>query len=123
MIMITAMIQPFRLEHVRRELLANDIAGLTACECAGHGRQPRIVPSRRGGPDLKDVLPKVEIMVAVPSHRRDDAIAAIVRGARLGNIGDGKIFVSRLDKVVSIRTGFENDDALAGPYRMADAAE
>jgi len=123
MIMITAMIQPFRLEHVREALLSANLVGLTVCDCVGHGRQPKWVPSLKGGPDLADILPKVKIEIAVPSHSRDAAIDAIVRGARVGNIGDGKIFVSRLEKVLSIRTGLENEDALERPDWIAEAAE
>jgi nitrogen regulatory protein PII len=108
MFMITAIIQPFRLEHVRAALISEGLSGMTVHDCVGHGRQPKLVPSLKGGPDLPDIMPKVKIQVAVPSERRDAAIDAIIRGARLGNIGDGKIFVSPLERVMSIRTGLED---------------
>ena len=118
MLMITALIQPFRLDHVRSELLSADLVGLTISYCFGHGRQPQFVPSLTGGPDVPDILPKVKIEIAVPSDKRDEAIAAIIRGTRLG-----KIFVSQLDRVISVRTGFENEDALQSSDWPAEAAE
>jgi nitrogen regulatory protein P-II 2 len=123
MFMITALIQPSRLNHVRRELLSADLAGLTVSDCFGYGRQPRFVPSPHGGTDIPDILPNVKIEIAVPSDRRDEAIDAIMRGARLGNIDDGKIFVSQLEKVVSVRTGLENEVALQSSNWSAEAAE
>ena len=108
MFMITAIIQPFRLEHVRASLISAGLSGMTVHDCVGHGRQPKLVPSRMGGPDIADVLPKLKIQIAVSSKRRDEAIDAIIRGARLDNIGDGKIFVSPLERVISIRTGLED---------------
>ena len=123
MIMITAIIQPFRLEHVRQELISADLVGLTVCECVGHGRQPKFVPSLTGCSDTALLLAKTKIEIAVPSSARETAIGAIVRGARLGSIGDGKIFVSQLDKVISIRTGFEEDDMTHAPVKTSEAAE
>jgi nitrogen regulatory protein P-II 1 len=123
MIMITALIQPSRLDHVRRQLMSADLAGLTISDCFGYGRQPRFVPSPHGDPDIPDILPNVKIEIAVPSDRRDEAIDAIMRGARLGTIDNGKIFVSQLEKVVSVRTGLENEGALQLPNLPAEAAE
>jgi nitrogen regulatory protein P-II 2 len=123
MLMITALIQPFRLEHVRKELLSADLVGLTIGECVGHGKNGRFVPSRIGGPDIPDILPKVKIEIAVPPEMRQEAIDAIVRGARLGNIGDGKIFVSQLDSVTSIRTGLPDDGEYPLRRWPAEAAE
>lgn len=123
MIMITAIIQPFRLEHVRHELISAGLPGLTVCECYGHGRQPKFVPSLTGCSDTAVLLPKMKIEIAVPSWARETAIGAIVRGAKLGKIGDGKIFVSRLDKVINIRTGDQDDDPVHLPARSPEAAE
>jgi nitrogen regulatory protein P-II 1 len=123
MLMITALIQPFRLDHVRSELVSADLIGLTISHCYGNGREPKFVPSLTGGPDVPDILPKVKIEIAIPSDKRDEAIAAIIRGARLGKIGDGKIFVSPLDRVISVRTGSENEDALQSLHWPAEAAE
>ena len=98
MFMIVAVIQPFRLEQVRSELLTAGVVGLTVCECVGHGRQPKIVSSLHGGPDIAELVPKVRIDLAVSANNLEIAIDAIVRGARLGKIGDGKIFVSPVEK-------------------------
>lgn len=122
MLMITALIQPFRLEHVRRELLSADVVGLTVGDCVGNGKNPKFVPSRIGGPDIPDIVPKVKIEIAVPPEKRQEAIDAIIRGARLGTIGDGKLFVSRLERVVSIRTG-RHDDTFHLFNFPAEAAE
>ncbi len=110
MLMITAIIQPERLQHVRATLISAGLLGMTTHECVGHGCNEKIVPSRNGGPDLPDILPRVKLEIAVPSERRDEAIDAIIRGARLGRTGDGKIFASPLERVISIRT--EREDGL-----------
>lgn len=123
MLMITAVIQPFRVEHVREALISAGLLGLTINECLGHGRQPTFVPSRHCGPDIADILPKVKVEIAVPDDLQETAIAAIIRGARLGNIGDGKIFVSHLDRVVSIGTGLEDGMAHEFHAPMVEAAE
>ncbi len=107
MIMISAIIQPGRLQHVRAALISAGLLGMTSHDCVGHGCNEKLVPSRMGGPDLPDILPKVKLEIAVPSERREEAIDAIIRGARLGGTGDGKIFVSPLERVITIRTGLE----------------
>jgi nitrogen regulatory protein PII len=123
MMMVTAIIQPFRLEHVRRELISAGLLGLTVCECFGHGRQPEFAPSFTGCSDTAVLSPMVKIEIAIPSWARETAIDAIVRGAKLGNSDNGKIFVSLLDKVISIRAGVEDDDTAHLPARPSEAAE
>ena len=108
MLMITAIIQPGRLRHVRAALISAGLLGMITHDCVGHGCNEKLVPSRMGGPDLPDILPNGKLEIAVPSERRDEAIDAIIRGARLGRTGDGKIFVSPLERVISIRTGRED---------------
>ena len=111
--MITAFIQPARLEFVSRELLAANISDITITTCCGHGRDPVLVPSFRGGPDAPDLFPTLLLEVIVPASKRDDAIQAIVRGARSGLCGDGKVFITTLERVVRIRSGTEIDEATA----------
>lgn len=120
MIMITAIIQPFRLEHVREALQSAGIPGLTVCPCAGHGRDPRMVPSFHGGPEVPDVVVGIRIETVVDRSLRRAAIAAIVQGARIEGAGAGKIFVSPLERVFSIRTGAD-DRGLQ--HAVQDAAE
>jgi len=108
MLMITAIIQPGRLRHVRAALISAGLLGMTTHDCVGNGCNEKLVPSRMGGPDLPDILPNVKLEIAVPSERRDEAIDAIIREARLGRTGDGKIFVSSLERVITIRTGLED---------------
>jgi nitrogen regulatory protein PII len=123
MFMITAVIQPLRLQHVRSELLSAGMVGLTVFDCVGHGRHPKMIPSLKGGPDVSFLERNVKIEIAVPADNRDVAIDAIERGARLGGIGGGKIFVAPIERVVSIRTGLENEFALSGPDVWTEAAE
>jgi len=89
----------------------------------GHGRNARLVPSRIGGPDIPDIIPKVQVQIVVPSNKRQRAIDAITRGARLGTIGDGKIFVSPVELALSIRSGWRDEDALEVLSAPSEAAE
>lgn len=123
MLMITALIRPFSLDRVKTELLSAGLAGLTVSDCVGYGRNPVLVPSLIAGFDIPDILPKVKIEIVVPSDKRRDAIDAIIRGARLGKIGDGKIFISEIEKVFSVCTGEEDDEALRVIKTPAEAAE
>ena len=111
MIMITAIIRPFRLEAVRQELIDAGLLGLTVVECVGHGQNPKFVSGLRGGADVAELLPAAKVEIAVPDDSQDAAIDAIVRGARSGNADDGKIFVTKLDRVVTVRTGWNSHDA------------
>ena len=109
---ITAIVKPFKLEEVREALAEVGVTGLTVTEVKGFGRQKGHTELYRGAEYVVDFLPKVKIEVVVANNQVESAIDAIVRSARTGKIGDGKIFVWDLDKVVRIRTGELDADAL-----------
>lgn len=103
--MITAIIKPFKLEEVREALAECGVTGLTVTEVKGFGRQKGHTELYRGAEYVVDFLPKVKIELAVASEDADRCVDAIVAAARTGKIGDGKIFVMPVEKVVRIRTG------------------
>ena len=103
--MITAIIKPFKLEEVREALAECGVTGLTVTEVKGFGRQKGHTELYRGAEYVVDFLPKVKIEVVDASEDADRCVDAIVTAARTGKIGDGKIFVSPVEKVVRIRTG------------------
>src|SRR5712691_369599 len=107
---IEAVIKPFKLDEVREALSAIGVSGLTVTEVKGFGRQKGHTELYRGAEYVVDFLPKVKIEVVVPEKLTDAAIEAIVKTARTGKIGDGKIFVTSVGQVVRIRTG-ETDEA------------
>ena len=107
---IEAIIKPFKLDEVREALSAIGVSGLTVTEVKGFGRQKGHTELYRGAEYVVDFLPKVKIEVVVPDKLTDTAIEAIVKTARTGKIGDGKIFVTSVGQVVRIRTG-ETDEA------------
>ena len=109
---ITAIIKPFKLEEVREALGDVGVSGLTVTEVKGFGRQKGHTELYRGAEYLVDFLPKIKLEVAVPSERVDAVVEAIIRSAGTGKIGDGKIFVWDLGKVVRIRTGELDADAI-----------
>ncbi len=109
---VSAVIKPFRLDDVRAALSDIGIAGLTVYEVKGFGRQKGHTELYRGAEYVVDFLPKVKIEVAVDDDRVDAVIDTIVESARTGKIGDGKIFVTELEKVVRIRTGETGSSAL-----------
>jgi nitrogen regulatory protein PII len=123
MMMITAVIQPFRLEHVKAALLSSGIAGLTVSECVGHGRDAKLVPSVHVGPDLPDITPRIRIDVAVSEDSSTAAMDAIVAGTRIGTTAAGKLFQAPLEKVISISTGAVDNEALEARIPVHDAAE
>ena len=110
--LITAIIKPFKLEDVRDALTKLGIAGLTVSEVKGFGRQKGHTEIYRGAEYAVSFLPKIKIEVVVPSGTVDKAVEAIVRTARTGQIGDGKIFVSPIDHAVRVRTGETDDSAI-----------
>ena len=110
--MITAIIKPFKLEEVREALAECGVTGLTVTEVKGFGRQKGHTELYRGAEYEVDVLPKVKIEVAVATEDADRCVDAIVTAARTGKIGDGKIFVTPVEKVVRIRTGDLDDAAI-----------
>ena len=107
---IEAVIKPFKLDEVREALSAIGVSGLTVTEVKGFGRQKGHTELYRGAEYVVDFLPKVKVEVVVPEKLTDMAIEAIVKAARTGKIGDGKIFVTSVGQVVRIRTG-ETDEA------------
>ena len=109
---ITAIIKPFKLEEVREALAECGITGLTATEVKGFGRQQGHTELYRGAEYVVDFLPKIKIEVVVKTEDLERCIDAIVGAARTGKIGDGKIFVTSVERVVRIRTGEENETAI-----------
>ena len=102
---ITAVIKPFKLEEVREALAECGVTGLTVTEVKGFGRQKGHTELYRGAEYVVDFLPKVKVEVVVKSDDVDRCVDAIIRAARTGKIGDGKIFVTTIEQVIRIRTG------------------
>jgi len=109
---IEAVIKPFKLDEVREALSAIGATGLTVTEVKGFGRQKGHTELYRGAEYVVDFLPKVKIEVIVPEKLSEAAIEAIVKTARTGKIGDGKIFVTSVEQVVRIRTGETGEAAI-----------
>ena len=109
---VMAVIKPFKLEEVRDALTNVGIHGLTVTEVKGYGRQKGHTEIYRGAEYAVSFLPKLKIEVAVAADLVDKVIEAISPAARTGQIGDGKIFVSGLDRAIRIRTGERDNDAL-----------
>ena len=109
---IEAIFKPFKLDEVREALSEIGVSGLTVTEVKGFGRQKGRTELYRGAEYVVDFLPKVKVDVVVPDNLLDSAIDAIVKAARTGKIGDGKIFVSSVDQVIRIRTGETNEAAI-----------
>ena len=107
---ITAIVKPFKLEEVREALGQVGVTGLTVTEVKGFGRQKGHTELYRGAEYVVDFLPMVKIEVVTRDADVDRCIEAIVKAAKTGKIGDGKIFVTSVEQVVRIRTG-ETDDA------------
>jgi nitrogen regulatory protein PII len=109
---IEAIIKPFKLDEVREALAEVGVTGLTVTEVKGFGRQKGHTELYRGAEYVVDFLPKVKIEVVVASDKLDAVLDAIVKAARTGKIGDGKIFVMSVEHVVRIRTGETNEAAI-----------
>lgn len=109
---ITAIIKPFKLDEVREALSDANINGLTVTEVKGFGRQKGHTELYRGAEYVVDFLPKVKIEVVVDDSMLDLAIEAILKSARTGKIGDGKIFVQEIEQVIRIRTGETGMEAI-----------
>jgi len=107
---IEAIIKPFKLDEVREALSEIGVTGLTVTEVKGFGRQKGHTELYRGAEYVVDFLPKVKIELVITSSQVEAAIDAIIKVARTGKIGDGKIFISSVEQVVRIRTG-ETDEA------------
>ena len=110
--MVMAVIKPFKLDDVREALSAQGVAGITVTEVKGFGRQKGHTELYRGAEYVVAFLPKVKVEVAVADEQVEAVVEAIVRAAGTGKIGDGKVFVYDLGRVVRIRTGELDADAL-----------
>tara|TARA_R110001599_G_scaffold64023_3_gene178746 strand:- start:346401 stop:346739 length:339 start_codon:yes stop_codon:yes gene_type:complete len=109
---ITAIIKPFKLDEVREGLAEVGVTGLTVTEVKGFGRQKGHTELYRGAEYVVDFLPKVKVEAVVDDEVVDQAVEAIIKAARTGKIGDGKIFVQAIEQVVRIRTGETGIDAV-----------
>ncbi|MDR2195057.1 MAG: P-II family nitrogen regulator, partial [Gallionellaceae bacterium] len=107
-----AIIKPFKLDDVREALSELGVSGLTVTEVKGFGRQKGHTELYRGAEYVVDFLPKVKIEVVIPSSLLDTVVDAIIKAARTGKIGDGKIFVSAVEQVIRIRTGETDESAI-----------
>ncbi len=109
---ITAIIKPFKLDEVREALAEVGVTGLTVTEVKGFGRQKGHTEIYRGAEYVVDFLPKVKVEAVVADDVCDNAVDAIIKAARTGKIGDGKIFVRTVEQVIRIRTGETGPDAV-----------
>src|SRR5690606_11401152 len=110
--MVMAIIKPFKLDDVREALADAGVAGITVTEVKGFGRQKGHTELYRGAEYVVDFLPKIKLEVAVTDDRADAVVEAVMKAAGTGKIGDGKVFVWDLERVVRIRTGELDADAL-----------
>ena len=109
---IEAIIKPFKLDLVREALDSLGVNGMTVIEAKGYGRQKGHVEMYRGSEYAISFVPKVQIITVVSDDMADKVVAAIVKTARTGKIGDGKIFITKLEEVVRIRTGDTGEIAI-----------
>lgn len=109
---IEAIIKPFKLDDVREALSDLGITGMTVTEVRGFGRQKGHTELYRGAEYMVDFLPKVKMEIVVPDDLLEPCLNVIIETAQTGKIGDGKIFVYEVERVVRIRTGEENEDAI-----------
>ena len=107
---LEAIIKPFKLDEVREALSEIGVNGLTVTEVKGFGRQKGHTELYRGAEYVVDFLPKIKIELVIPDNLVEGAMEAIIKSARTGKIGDGKIFVTNVEQVIRIRTG-ETDEA------------
>ncbi len=109
---IEAVIKPFKLEDVKDALAEIGVTGMTVSEVKGYGRQKGHSELYRGAEYVVDFLPKVKMEMVVDDDQVDQVVNTVVEAARTGKIGDGKIFVSAIDKIVRIRTGETDSEAI-----------
>jgi len=109
---IEAIIKPFKLDEVREALSELGVSGLTVTEVKGFGRQKGHTELYRGAEYVVDFLPKIKLEVVVTAAMLETVVDAIVKAARTGKIGDGKIFVSQVERIVRIRTGETDESAI-----------
>jgi len=109
---IEAIIKPFKLEEVKDALGEVGIEGMTVMEVKGFGRQKGHTEIYRGSEYTTDFLPKIKLEIVIPDDRAESAVAAIIKGAKTGKIGDGKVFVSSIEDAIRIRTDERGDKAV-----------
>ena len=112
MVKIEAILQPSKLDAVKEALLEAGIEGMTILEARGHGRQKGHTEFYRGNEYTVDLLPKIKIEMIVNDELKDKAVNAILATARTGRIGDGKIFISRIDEAIRIRNDERGESAI-----------
>jgi len=110
--LITAIIQPHRLDEVKKALYAADVHLITVSEVLGHGRQKGVDEFYRGARESGNLLRKVRLDIVVNENFVQKTVDALIKGARTGKIGDGKIFIVDLSRVIRIRTGEEGAEAI-----------
>lgn len=110
--LVTAVIKPFQLDAVKEALQALGVAGMTVTEVSGYGRQKGHVEVYRGAEYSVDFVPKVRLEVLVDDLDADEVVSAVVKAARTGRIGDGKVWVTQVEEVIRVRTGERGVDAL-----------
>jgi nitrogen regulatory protein P-II 1 len=110
--LITAVIKPFKLDEVRAALLTFGVQGMTVSESSGYGRQRGHTEVYRGAEYTVELLPKVRVEILVDDEDADDVIDVVVRAARTGKIGDGKVWATTVESVVRVRTGERGQEAL-----------
>ena len=110
--LVTAIIKPFKLDDVRAALSDIGVSGMTVTEVKGFGRQRGHTELYRGAEYVVDFVPKTKIEVAVRSDLVDQVVEAILKSSKTGKVGDGKIFISDLERAIRIRTGEADDQAL-----------
>ncbi|HYG23988.1 MAG TPA: P-II family nitrogen regulator [Verrucomicrobiae bacterium] len=109
---VEAIIKPFKLEEVKDALAEIGIEGMTITEVKGFGRQKGHTEIYRGSEYTVDFLPKIKVEVVIPDNRLEAAVGAIVKAAKTGKIGDGKVFVSAIEEAVRIRTDEKGENAV-----------
>ena len=109
---IEAIIKPFKLEEVKDALSEIGIEGMTVSEVKGFGRQKGHTEIYRGSEYTVDFLPKIKLEIVVADAQKDAAVSAIIKGAKTGKIGDGKVFVSTIEDAIRIRTEENGDSAV-----------
>ncbi len=109
---IEAIIKPFKLDDVREALADVGITGMTVSEVKGFGRQKGHTELYRGAEYMVDFLPKVKLEIVVTADVAEQCVETIIQTAQTGKIGDGKIFVTNIDRVIRIRTGEEDEESI-----------
>ncbi len=109
---IEAIVKPFKLEEIKEALSSIGVSGMTVTECKGFGRQKGHTETYRGSEYTVDFLPKIKVEMVVPDDQAEGAVEAIVKAAKTGKIGDGKVFVFHVEEAVRIRTDEKGEKAI-----------